>query len=183
MPQRGARGVLPHAHALPRRFRGKAEAKARQGFINMNSQPHSFLIYNASMNTCLFCQIVNKESPAHILHETSTVMAFLSLENHPLIVPKKHVRDIFDLEEDCAGEIMKAAVIVSKSLRAASGCEGLNLIQSSGKAAGQDVFHFHLHIKPRWHNDDVILNWNTDTADAQSRMRFCRDIRHSLQAL
>ncbi len=78
---------------------------------------------------------------------------------------------------------MKAAVVISKAMQAATDCDGINLIQSNGKAAGQDVFHFHLHIKPRWQNDDVVLNWNTDAADEENRIRLCADIQHSLQNL
>ncbi len=81
------------------------------------------------MNNCLFCQIANKQTPAHILYENDVVIGFLSLENHPLIVPKKHFPDLSDLEDKYAEEIMKAAVVVSKAMRAATGCEGINLIQ------------------------------------------------------
>ncbi len=132
------------------------------------------------MNNCLFCQIANKQTPAYILYENDVVIAFLSLENHPLIVPKKHFPDLSDLEDKYAEEIMKAAVVISKAMRAATGCEGMNLIQSNGVAAGQDVFHFHLHMKPRWQNDDVILKWDTNQVEEKQRVKLCADIKHAL---
>lgn len=133
------------------------------------------------MNDCIFCQIISNAASAHVLYENDFATAFLSLENHPLIVPKKHVRDIFELDDIYAAEIMKAAVVVAKATRATLRCDGINLIQSNGEAAGQDVFHFHLHIKPRWHNDNVMLHWNTDPVDEKNRIRLCADIQLSLQ--
>ena len=132
------------------------------------------------MNHCIFCQIINQAVPAHVLYENDFVIAFLSLENHPMIVPKKHIRDIFELDDLYAAEIMKATVKVAKATRAALGCEGVNLIQSNGKAAGQEVFHFHLHIKPRWRGDDVSLAWGINPAGESLKEKLCADIRRSL---
>ena len=131
------------------------------------------------MNDCIFCQIMSKVATAHVLYENDFVVAFLSLENHPLVVPKKHVRDIFELDDMIAAEIMKAAVVVAKATRAALGCDGINLIQSNEEAAGQDVFHFHLHIKPRWVGDDVKLEWNTSSVAENHREKLCADILRS----
>ena len=106
------------------------------------------------------------------------VAAFLSLEGHPLIVPKPHFIDIFELDEIHAAAIMKAAVRVARATKTTMGCDGINLVQSNGAPAGQDVFHFHLHIKPRFTGDDVTMTWDTraieeavreDTSDAISR--------------
>ncbi len=132
------------------------------------------------MSHCIFCQIINKEALAHVLYENDFVTAFLSLENHPMIVPKKHIRDIFELDDLIAAEIMKAAVKIAKATCAALGCDGINLIQSNGEAAGQDVFHFHLHIKPRWHGDDVRLAWDTSPVAEDRREQLCADIQRSL---
>jgi len=132
------------------------------------------------MNSCIFCQIISKVAPAYVVHENDFVVAFLSHENHPMIVPKKHIRDIFELDDLYAAEIIKAAVKVAKATRAALGCEGMNLIQSNGKAAGQDVFHFHLHIKPRWQGDDVRLVWDINPVTKGLKEKLCADIRCSL---
>jgi histidine triad (HIT) family protein len=105
----------------------------------------------------VFTRIINRELPAHILHEDDRVIVFLCLENHPLVVPKVPVRDIFDLDDDTAAAIMQTAVRVARALRAATDCDGVYLSQANGAAAGQDVFHFHLHLYPRWHGDGMRI--------------------------
>jgi histidine triad (HIT) family protein len=115
------------------------------------------------MNDCIFCKIVKREVPAYIIDENKDTLVFLSHENHPLVVTKQHLQDVYDLDEHVASAVMIEAVKIAKAVKAGLGCDGVNLVQSNGPAAGQDVFHFHLHIKPRWHNDQVILSWDTHT--------------------
>jgi histidine triad (HIT) family protein len=69
---------------------------------------------------------------------------------------------------------------VSNAVKQVLNCEGINLIQSSGEAAGQDVFHFHLHIKPRWKNDDVTLEWDKDPKEKDERIKTARMIADAL---
>ena len=84
----------------------------------------------------IFTRIVNREVPAHILHEDARVIVFLSLENHPLVVPKAPVRDIFALDDETAAAVMQTAVRVARALRDALGCDGVYLSQANGAAAG-----------------------------------------------
>ena len=121
------------------------------------------------MDNCIFCKIIKKESPAHIIRETDNIIVFLSLEGHPMIVPKKHIENICAMDDQNAAIIMQEAVLISKALSNTTDCEGINLVQSNGTVAGQDVFHFHLHIKPRWKDDEVILSWNNDTISIVER--------------
>ena len=111
---------------------------------------------------CVFCDIINGQKQGYLICEDKCVTALLSLEGHPLIIPRPHFSNVFELDEIHAAAIMKTAVRVAKATKAAMGCDGLNLIQSNGASAGQDVFHFHLHIKPRFIGDDVTLQWNTN---------------------
>jgi histidine triad (HIT) family protein len=101
----------------------------------------------------VFTRIINREIEAYILHEDERVIVFLSLENHPLVVPKVPVRDIFALDDETAAAIMQTAARVARALRRAVGCDGVLIWQANGAAAGQDVFHFHMHVYPRWHGD------------------------------
>ena len=101
----------------------------------------------------VFARIINREIEAYILHEDERVIVFLSLENHPLVVPKAPVRDIYALDDETAAAIMQTAARVARALRRATGCDGVLIWQANGSAAGQDVFHFHLHVYPRWHGD------------------------------
>jgi len=129
---------------------------------------------------CIFCAIISGKAPAHIIRQDQNVITFLSLEGHPLVVPKAHIPDVFSLDPENAAHIMREAVAVSNALREVCNCDGINLIQSNGSAAGQDVFHFHMHIKPRWKNDGVIIRWNTDAEEERKRLELGRQLRARL---
>jgi len=129
------------------------------------------------MDDCIFCEIISGNIPAHIVKETENIIVFLSLEGHPLIVPKTHIEDVFSLDKETSANIMYEAVSVSKALRDTLKCDGINLVQSNGVAAGQDVFHFHLHLKPRWRDDDVILRWDTTTVKDEIRSDLAANLK------
>jgi histidine triad (HIT) family protein len=105
---------------------------------------------------CTFCKIINHEIPAYIISENDNVIVFLSLENHPLVMPKKHIKDIYGLDEKTGNEIMKELIKVSKAVKQGLGCEGVYITQANESAAGQDVFHIHFHVYPRW--ADQVMN-------------------------
>ena len=132
------------------------------------------------MENCIFCKIIAGAVPAHIIKQDENIVVFLSLEGHPLIVPKKHIPDIFTLDTNNAAYVMNEAVTVSNALRDALECDGINLVQSNGADAGQDVFHFHLHVKPRWKRDDVSLSWDTSTMDNNKRSEWAEKLREIL---
>jgi histidine triad (HIT) family protein len=95
---------------------------------------------------CIFCRIVAGKAAAYVIDETEQVIVFLSLENHPLVVPKAHIPDIYAMPAEVGARVMEETIRV----KAALGCDGVYLTQSNGRAAGQDVFHFHLHVYPCW---------------------------------
>ena len=105
------------------------------------------------MGDCIFCRIVARQAPAHVVDENDAVIVFLSLENHPLVVPKRHLPDIFSLDDATAAAVMQEAVTIAKAVRLGLRCDGVYLTQANGAASGQDVFHFHLHVYPRWRGD------------------------------
>ncbi|KZK76289.1 AP-4-A phosphorylase [Pseudovibrio sp. W64] len=133
--------------------------------------------------TCIFCAIAAGEAPAYILCRNHLVLAFLSLEGHPLIVPRCHLSGLNDLDDQTAAALFQMATRVSRALRTAKGCDGINLILSDGVAAGQDVFHAHLHVKPRWSGDEVILRWDTSTAPETRRSELAAALQTQLSAL
>lgn len=116
-----------------------------------------------------------------MIYEDDWVIVFMSLENHPLVVPKPHFANIFELDDTHAAAVMQTAVNISKATKAATNCDGINLVQSNGDAAGQDVFHFHVHIKPRFHEDGVRLDWDTASHADDIRADTCREIRAMLR--
>lgn len=111
------------------------------------------------MENCIFCNIIDKRIPGYILDENEDVIVFLSLENHPLIVPKKHITNIYSLNNRLGAEVMKEAIKIAKAMKSGLTCDGIYVTQANESAAGQDVFHYHMHIYPKW-NDN--RRWESD---------------------
>ena len=132
------------------------------------------------MEDCIFCKIVKREVPAYVIDENEDIIVFLSLENHPLIVTKKHIPDIYALEDRSASAVMIEAIKIAKAVKKGLECDGINLVQANEPAAHQDVFHFHLHVKPRWHNDKVTLHWDTAQASPQDLEATIEKIKSAL---
>jgi histidine triad (HIT) family protein len=116
-------------------------------------------------NSCIFCKIVKKEIPAKIVYEDEKCLAFLDINplalGHTLVVPKKHAKSIFDLDEEDAKHIFSIAKKICLKMKEKLGAEGVNLVQSSEEVAGQSIPHFHLHVIPRKSNDDLsdLVQW------------------------
>ncbi|MCW4030489.1 MAG: HIT family protein [Candidatus Bathyarchaeota archaeon] len=107
-----------------------------------------------SEENCIFCQIVAKKSPASILYEDADVMAFLDIRplhmGHSLVISKDHYIDIFDTPTDILSKIHAVSKQVALAVKQATGSEGISVFQQNGKAAGQDIFHIHVHVVPRF---------------------------------
>ncbi len=116
------------------------------------------------MTECIFCKIVSKEIPSEVLYENEDVIAVLDINpihfGHALIIPKQHCDDFLDLPDGAYHSILQAAKIVTKALVQSLKLEGYNLFSNNGRIAGQSVFHFHLHITPRYRDDNIrfLLN-------------------------
>lgn len=132
------------------------------------------------MDHCIFCKIIKREAPAYIVEEDNNIIVFITLENHPIVVTKKHIPDIYSLDDKSAAAVMKGAVKIAKAVKRALQCDGINLVQSNGQVAGQDVFHFHLHIKPRWLDDRVILTWEHKQKSSDIRQSTMENIKKAL---
>ena len=136
------------------------------------------------MDECVFCRILKGELPAHFVYEDDLETAFLSLEQpNPykvLVVPRAHVETVYDLTDKQAASIFKATVKIARGVRDASKCEGMNLVQSNGRAGQQDVFHFHLHIVPRFSGDSIVLDWDNTPASPEMLIQFAREIQTRL---
>ncbi|MGE5532790.1 MAG: HIT family protein [Bacillota bacterium] len=101
---------------------------------------------------CVFCKIISKQLPASIVYEDQQVVAFLSNrpvnEGHALVVPKKHYENIYDIPEEEASYLFKIAKRVAHAVRDAVAAEGIRIVQNNGWAAGQVIFHLHVHVIP-----------------------------------
>ncbi len=133
-----------------------------------------------STETSIFTKIIAGEIPGFIPYQDETVAVLVALEGHFLIVPKIIYRDIHDIPEDVAAHIMRIAVRVAKTLPKITGCTGINIIQSNGTDAGQEVFHFHLHVKPRFHEDTTELSWDTNMQPAEVREALAKALTAAL---
>ena len=104
--------------------------------------------------SCIFCKIVHKQIPASIIYEGEAALAFLDIRplnlGHALVIPKSHFVDIFDSPSITLSKVHAAAKIVSTAIKKATNCDGISIIQQNGKAAGQDIFHLHVHEVPRY---------------------------------
>lgn len=115
------------------------------------------------VGNCIFCKIANGEIPSKTLYEDDKFRVILDLgpatRGHALILPKEHYVNLYDLPEDLAGETMKLAKRMVSQMTERLGCEGFNLIQNNGDMAGQTVFHFHMHMIPRYQADGQKIGW------------------------
>ena len=117
---------------------------------------------------CIFCKIANGEMPSKTLYEDDKFRVILDLgpasKGHALILPKEHYADLYELPEETAGEVMKLAKKMAAQMTQRLGCEGFNLVQNNGELAGQTVFHFHMHLIPRYRDDGQKIGWKPQEA-------------------
>ncbi len=115
------------------------------------------------MDSCIFCKIASGEIPSLQVYGDDMVMAIADIEpvaiGHTLIIPKQHYADIFDISEPTMERITIIAQKLAKAYKTHLGIQGVNLLNASGKAAQQTIFHFHLHLIPRYNGDGIDLNF------------------------
>ena len=112
---------------------------------------------------CIFCKIANGEIPSKALYEDEMFRVILDVNpatrGHALILPKDHAANLYELPEKAAASVLVLAKKLALSMHERLMCDGLNLIQNNGEAAGQTVSHFHLHMIPRYVNDGQTIGW------------------------
>jgi histidine triad (HIT) family protein len=113
--------------------------------------------YNNS--DCIFCKIIAGTIPSKKVYEDKFVLAFSPIEQiskgHTLIIPKKHYKDIFDIDEKELAKVMIATKKIASATESALGAKGINILHASRPQAQQSVFHFHIHLVPRYANDGL----------------------------
>ncbi|ADB50317.1 HIT family protein [Conexibacter woesei] len=112
---------------------------------------------------CIFCKIVAGELPARIVREDERTIAFMDIApatyGHTLVIPRSHSRDLLEIEQADLQAVAHAGQLVAQRAKERLGADGVNLINSCGAAAWQTVFHFHLHVIPRYSDDPLRLPW------------------------
>ena len=114
------------------------------------------------MNICKFCQIINRKIPSWIVYENEKVIAFLpdqlEVYGHTLVAPKQHYSDLYDVPEDILCELIKVSKKITIAYSEKISATGMNLMHASGVDGQQSVFHFHIHLLPRF-KDDKLSTW------------------------
>lgn len=112
---------------------------------------------------CIFCKIAAGEIPSKTIYEDEKYRVILDLgpatRGHALILPKNHYANLFELPEEDAKEVISLAKKMATVMKEKLGCDGFNLVQNNGESAGQTVFHFHMHLIPRYENDGQEIGW------------------------
>ena len=113
--------------------------------------------------SCILCKLAAGEIPSATLYEDENFRVILDLspaaKGHALIIPKEHYRNLYDLDEKLAAEVLVLAKKMVVKLKGILDCDGYNIVQNNEEAAGQTVFHFHMHLIPRYKGDNVGLGW------------------------
>lgn len=113
---------------------------------------------------CIFCKIINNEIPCYKIYETKDILCFLDISQatagHVLVVPKKHIDTIFDLDEDLSQQLFVTTTKVAKLLKKTLMVNNVNILSNNGELAGQTIKHFHIHVIPRYSSDDVTISFH-----------------------
>lgn len=125
------------------------------------------------MSDCIFCKIANGEIPSATLYEDEDFRVILDLgpasKGHALILPKTHAANIYELSEELAGKAMILAKKMATKISGGLDSDGFNIVQNNGAVAGQTVFHFHMHLIPRYEGDQVKLSWTPGTLSEEDK--------------
>lgn len=112
---------------------------------------------------CIFCKLANGDIPTATVYEDEYLRAIMDAapanKGHIIILPKSHAADIYELEDEYVSRAFVLAKKLAVVLKKLTGCDGVNILQNNGEAAGQTVFHFHVHVIPRFKNDDCTIVW------------------------
>jgi len=121
------------------------------------------------MSDCIFCKIATGEIPGHKLYEDDHVLAFLDIsqttKGHALVIPKNHAKDIYEMTAEDMAHVYSVIPSLATALKKTFKCSGLNLVNNNESAAGQTVFHYHVHLIPRYENDNFRIKFASTEED------------------
>ncbi len=133
---------------------------------------------------CIFCKIANGEIPSTTIFENNEFRVFFDIapatKGHCLIVPKHHYKDIFEMDSETGGKLFALATAVARSLKKELNCDGMNIMQNNGSIAGQTMFHFHLHLIPRYEGDQVDFHYEPGQADTEELQTLAKAVRANI---
>ena len=133
------------------------------------------------MSDCIFCQIVSGQIPSSKVYEDEEVLAFLDITQvttgHTLVIPKKHYRNVLEMDAEAASSLFAPVPKIAKQLQEKLGASGVNIINNNEEAAGQTVFHTHVHLLPRFDaTDGLKLSFETHEPDFAALAQLAQEI-------
>lgn len=137
-------------------------------------------------NSCIFCKIVRKQAPASLVYEDENVLAFLDIrplsKGHTLVIPKQHYVTIFEVPEELVAQLHRIVKRVALAVKEATKADGISIIQQNGKAAGQEIFHLHVHVIPRFEGQKLMRFGENSEADREKLNQLADNIKLHTQA-
>ena len=137
------------------------------------------------MSDCIFCKIAGGDIPSATLYEDDDFRVILDLgpatKGHALILPKHHYANLYEIPEEMAAKAMVLAKRMAAAMTEALGCDGFNIVQNNGEAAGQTVFHFHMHMIPRYANGPQMVLWNPGKLDDTEKTEIIENVKKELE--
>lgn len=129
---------------------------------------------------CIFCKIANGEIPSTTLYEDDMFRVILDLgpasKGHALILPKEHFANLYEIEDEYVAKAMVLAKKMAAAMTKALGADGFNLVQNNGEVAGQTVFHFHLHLIPRYQDDNALVFWEPGKTTPEEMQKIAEEV-------
>ncbi len=133
---------------------------------------------------CIFCKIANGDIPSDTIYEDDNFRVILDLspasKGHALILPKTHASNLFDLDEETSAKVLRVAKKVGRAMQEALCCDGINIVQNNGEAAGQTVMHFHVHIIPRYKGEKQIVAWEPKQSVPEEQKIIAEKIKSAM---
>lgn len=134
---------------------------------------------------CLFCKIAAGDIPSDTVYEDDDFRVILDLspaaKGHALIIPKKHYANVYEMDDEFAAKVLPLAKRIACAMKKALNCDGVNILQNNGEAAGQTVFHFHVHVIPRYNNDGVGITWKQLQSQPDEQKKLAAEIAAALK--
>ena len=129
---------------------------------------------------CIFCKLANGVFETNKIYEDDDFTVILdagpATRGHALIIPKEHYANIYELPEELAGKAFKLAKKLAVHMTDKLNCDGFNILQNNNEAAGQSVFHFHIHLIPRYEGDGAFTQWKPGKPEAEELKKICSEL-------
>ncbi len=133
---------------------------------------------------CIFCKIANGEIPSATIFEDRDFRVMLDIgpatRGHVLILTKEHYDNIYEIDAETAGKLFSLASVIARAMKKVLNCDGMNILQNNGTVAGQTVFHFHLHLIPRYEGDQVQVAWPQGSITEEEKEELVKSMKKEI---